>query len=104
WVIALAIIQLWLCAPPAAAWARGGPRPTRVLVLYQQQAETAPMLEFTQRLRFSIRDKIGGQVEFYQEALDLDRFDGLQQSSTLARYFEDKYRDLGVDVVVPVGS
>jgi len=103
-MIALVIIPLLLRAATTGALVRGGQRPTRVVVLYQQQAETAPMMEFTQRLRFALRDKLGGQVEFYQEALDLDRFTGFQQSSALAKYFDDKYRNFGVDVVVPVGS
>jgi len=79
-------------------------RPTRVLVLYQQQAETQPMLEFAQRLRLTIGKELGSPVEFYQEALDFDRFTGLEQSSPLADYLNDKYRRFGIDVIVPVGG
>jgi signal transduction histidine kinase len=79
-------------------------RPTRVLVVYQQQAETQPMLEFAQRLRVTIGKELGSPVEFYQEALDFDRFTGLEQSSPLANYLADKYRQFGIDVVVPVGG
>jgi signal transduction histidine kinase len=75
-----------------------------VLLLYQQQAEADPMLEFTQRLRLRVREELGSSVEFYQETLDLDRFAGPEQSLALARYFADKYRGFGVDVVVPVGT
>jgi len=79
-------------------------RPTRVLVIYQQQAETQPMLEFAQRLRMTISKELGSPVEFYQEALDFDRFTGLEQSSPLTNYLADKYRRFDVDVVVPVGG
>jgi signal transduction histidine kinase len=75
-----------------------------VLVLYQQLAETQPMREFTQRLRLTIQRELGAPVEFYQEALDFDRFSGREHSSPLAAYFADKYRGLRIDVVVPVGG
>jgi signal transduction histidine kinase len=73
-------------------------------VLYQQQAETQPMLEFAQRLRLTITKELGSPVEFYQETLDFDRFTGLEQSSPLGNYLNDKYRRFGIDVVVPVGG
>jgi len=73
-------------------------------VLYQQQAETQPMLEFAQRLRITISKELGSPVEFYQETLDFDRFTGLEQSSPLADYLNDKYRRFGIDVIVPVGG
>jgi len=61
------------------------------------------MLDFTERLRAAVREGLASPVEFYQESLDLDRFTGREQSSPLSRYFDDKYRDFGIDVVVPVG-
>jgi signal transduction histidine kinase len=73
-------------------------------VVYQQQAETQPMLEFAQRLRITISKELGSPVEFYQEALDFDRFTGLEQSSPLTNYLADKYRRFGIDIVVPVGG
>lgn len=90
-------------------WTRGmgaqrAPRPTRVLVVYQQQAETRPMLEFAEQLRATVGRELGSPVEFYQEALDFDRFTGLEQSSPLTNYLADKYRQFGIDVVVPVGG
>jgi len=92
-----------MSASPAAGTAQLPARPTRVLLLYQQQAETQPMLDFTERLRAAVREGLASPVEFYQESLDLDRFTGREQSSPLSRYFDDKYRDFGIDVVVPVG-
>jgi len=61
------------------------------------------MLDFTEPLRVAVREGLASPVEFYQESLDLDRFSGREQSSPLSRYFDDKYRDFGIDVVVPVG-
>jgi signal transduction histidine kinase len=79
-------------------------RPTRVLVVYQQQAETRPMVDFAEQLRTTISKELGSSVEFYQEALDFDRFTGLEQSSPLTNYLADKYRAFGIAVVVPVGG
>jgi signal transduction histidine kinase len=95
---------LFLCVLPPNATAQRAGHPTRVLVLYQQQAETQPMLEFTQQLRLTITKELGSPVEFYQEALDFDRFAGREQSSPLVDYFNDKYRRFGIDIVVPVGG
>ena len=98
-----AAVIISMSASPAAGTAQLPARPTRVLLLYQQQAETQPMLDFTERLRAAVREGLASPVEFYQESLDLDRFTGREQSSPLSRYFDDKYRDFGIDVVVPVG-
>ena len=75
----------------------------RVLLLYQQQAETKTMQEFEQGLRASLTHELAMPVEFYQESLDLDRFAGREHSPALVSYFADKYRGVRVDVVVPVG-
>ena len=104
WAFSLTTFLLALGASAPRAAAQRAARPTRVLVIYQQQAETQPMLEFAQRLRMTVTRELGGPVEFYQEALDFDRFTGLEQSSPLANYLADKYRQFGVDVVVPVGG
>jgi len=79
--------------------------PLRVLVLYQQQAETPPMREFAEQFSQTLRDEMGpSPVDLYQESLDIDRFVERERSSPLVHYFEDKYQGLGVDVVVPVGG
>ena len=62
------------------------------------------MVEFTQRLRQKIEGELRPSVEFYQEALDLDRFNGVDRLSPLVLYFDNKYRGFGIDVVVPVGN
>ena len=77
--------------------------PVRVLLLFQQQGESQPMRELTQRLEQTLRDDLATPVEFYEEALDLDRFSERGRSSSLVHYFADKYRGFGLDVVVPVG-
>ncbi|HEY4734298.1 MAG TPA: sensor histidine kinase [Gemmatimonadaceae bacterium] len=100
----LATFICLVCTSAPRANAQEATRPTRVLVLYQQQSETQPMLEFAQRLRTTISTGVKGPVEFYQEALDFDRFGGREQSSPLAGYFDDKYRRFGIDVIIPVGG
>jgi signal transduction histidine kinase len=101
-VLALASLAPGASAPVVAA--QQSVRRTRVLVLYQQQAETQPMREFTKALRLAISSKSSTQVDYYEEALDFDRVAGREHSPALTSYFDDKYRRLGVDVVVPVGS
>jgi signal transduction histidine kinase len=100
----LAFLALSLSASVSVAAAQRSQRPRRVRIIYQQRAETRPMLEFTNQLRLTISKELGAPVEFYQEALDFDRFTGRDSSSPLANYFEEKYRRFGIDVVVPVGG
>ncbi len=88
----------------SSAPAQDARRPTRILLLFQQQAETAPMVEFAQPLRREVLHGLKGPVEFYQESLDLDRFPDHEASPRLQNYFENKYRGVDVDVVVPVGG
>lgn len=97
-------VALWICVPASRAGAQSRGHPARVLVLYQQQAETQPMLDFTQRLRAELRGELAAPVELYQEALDFDRAAGREHSVPLTGYLVDKYRGLGIDVVVPVGG
>ena len=101
---ALVPLACALCAAAPRAVAQAPARPARVLLLYQQQAETQPMVEFSQPLRETIDSELKGSVEFYQEALDFDRFTGRERSFPLRKYFEEKYRRFGIDVVVPVGG
>ena len=102
--LVLAFIALSLSVSVPVASAQQSQRRKRVLVIYQQQAETLPMLEFTRQLRLTISKELGAPVDFYQEALDFDRFTGRESSSPLASYFDEKYRRFGIDVVVPVGG
>ena len=102
--LAIFSIALGLCGTPGRAGAQTPARPARVLLLYQQQAETQPMMEFSEPLRETLSTELDGSVEFYQEALDFDRFSGREMSSPLTKYFEDKYRRYAIDVVVPVGG
>ena len=87
-----------------SAMAQNARRPTRILLLFQQVAETSPMVEFTQALRLEVVRGYKGPVEFYQESLDLDRFSDTEASPRLESYLENKYRGLDIDVVVPVGG
>src|SRR5947208_6863181 len=86
------------------AHAQDTPIPIRILLVYQQVAETPPMVEFTQRLRARVARGLASPVEFYQESLDLERFTGPDRAPLLTSYFEDKYRGFGIDLVVPVGN
>src|SRR3954466_9800426 len=96
----IALLSASIAPSAAAQRARG---PTRVLLLFQQQAESQPMVEFSEQLRLTIRNEMSSPVEFYQESLDLDRFRG-PRALPLPAYFEHKYRGFGIDVVVPVGG
>jgi len=98
----LAASAYFLCAATNAI-AQSARPPTRVLLLYQQQAEAQPMRDFTQQLRATLQT-LDSPIEFYQESLDLERFEGRELSSSLVQYFAGKYRGFGIDVVVPVGA
>jgi signal transduction histidine kinase len=88
----------------AGTTSRTAQQPVHILVLYQQQLETRPMLEFGDELRQTVRTQIKGPLEFYQESLDFDRFAEREGSASLTGYFGDKYDQLDIDVIVAVGS
>ena len=56
-----AAFVLALCASASSVTAQRSRRPTRVLVLYQQLAETPPMVEFTKQLRLTISKELGSR-------------------------------------------
>ncbi len=101
---ALTSLLVLSCALAPQANAQRAGLPVRVLVLYQQQSETQTMVEFAEGLRATIGTELGSPVEFYQEALDLDRFTGREDSPSLSKYFDDKYKSSGIDVIVAVGG
>src|SRR5262249_16400407 len=102
--VALGMLALGLFGSAPNARAQRTARPTRILLVYQQQAEAPQMLDFTRRLRETISARLGAPVEFFQESLDLDRFRGAARPASLGEYFADKYQRFPVDVVVPVGT
>ena len=72
-------------AGPTSTLAQTSRHPTRILLLYQQQAEAPTMVEFTRSLRLTVSEALRDPVEFYQESLDFDRFEQLLgQLRTLA--------------------
>jgi signal transduction histidine kinase len=89
---------------PRVVAAQSHPGRARVLLLYQQRAESREMEQLTGPLSTTIDHELGGRVDYYVEALDLDRFAGREHYSQLVEYFNDKYRGYHIDVIVPVGS
>jgi signal transduction histidine kinase len=102
--VLFAVAAILATAGPTNILAQGSRRPTRILLLYQQQAEAPTMVEFTRRLRLTVSGALRTPVEFYQESLDFDRFDETERYSPLTSYLGDKYRGVPVDLVVPVGG
>jgi signal transduction histidine kinase len=98
------IVAAVILAAATSAVAQSARRPARVLLLYQQLAETPQMVEFTLRLRSALSRALTSPVEFYQESLDLDRFAGEERWAPLQSYLDTKYRDIGIDVIVPIGT
>lgn len=94
---------LSVCTGPFSATAQGTQQTTRVLLLYQQRPETGPMQDFTDELRRTVQ-QAASPVEFYVEALDMERFDGSESSPAFIEYLDEKYRRFGINVVVPVGN
>jgi len=91
-------------AGPTSTLAQTSRHPTRILLLYQQQAEAPTMVEFTRSLRLTVSEALRDPVEFYQESLDFDRFDEIERSSALTSYFGEKYGGFPIDLIVPVGG
>ena len=100
----LAVAAMLATAGPTSTLAQTSRHPTRILLLYQQQAEAPTMVEFTRSLRLTVSEALRDPVEFYQESLDFDRFDEIERSSALTSYFGEKYGGFPIDLIVPVGG
>jgi len=102
--VLLAVAAMLATAGPTSTLAQTSRHPTRILLLYQQQAEAPTMVEFTRSLRLTVSEALRDPVEFYQESLDFDRFDEIERSSALTSYFGEKYGGFPIDLIVPVGG
>ena len=99
----LLILALAACVlTPASATGQAQGKPIRVLLLYGVSPELPEVVNFTKQLRINMRSDADRQVEVYQEYLDFDRFPDF--GPRLVHYFEDKYRQESIDVIITVGS
>jgi len=78
--------------------------PLRVLVLYWDEKDHPANVEFERQFLPALRLAAGGDVEFYSEYLESNRFPGENQASVLRGYIQQKYANRPIDVVVPTAS
>jgi ABC-type uncharacterized transport system substrate-binding protein len=72
----------------------------RVLVLYWYNKEFLWNVEFDQGFKTRLGSAPTGNIEYYQEYLQSDRFPGEKQDQLLRDYLRKKYADHPIDVVV----
>ncbi len=78
-------------------------RATRVLILYGVAPEHPALAPFTNHFRNRLRASLKGPVEFYEEYLDLARFNFPGRMAQLARAHREKYSGHRFDVVIAAG-
>jgi signal transduction histidine kinase len=97
WIIA----GLIGCLPAAAA---EGVRPRSMVVLDDSNVRSPFYYEVFSRLRATVSVSAGSPVTIYAESLDLTRFTGQAYEEGLNKYFQVKYGDKPIGVIVAVGS
>ncbi len=95
------IVGLIACLPSAAA---EGARPRSMLVLDDANVRSPFYYEVFSRLRATVNVSGGSPVNIYAESLDLSRFTGQAYEDGLNKYFQVKYGDRPIGVIVAVGS
>src|SRR4051812_25361009 len=92
-LVALAgvVIPLLLAAVHSAAGQKAT-TPTRILVIYSHDMNAPGVLAFSRQFRDVIRAGWSQQAEFYNEALDFDRFGYGENWPQFAAYLAEKYR------------
>ena len=99
WIIA----GLIACLAPASVAAEDV-RPRSMLVLDDGNVRSPFYYEVFSRLRATVNVSAGPPVTIYAESLDLTRFTGQAYEEGLQNYFQVKYRDRPIGVIVAVGS
>jgi len=94
----LVFFAVWLS--PSGGWAQQSVKPKRVLVLYWDEKDHPANVEFERNFQAALRSAAPGDIEFYSEFLESNRFPGESQSEFLRDYIEQKYAGRTIDVVV----
>ena len=99
WLFVLAVL---IAAPVADA--QTASRPTRILIVQGHNPSAPGVVAFLEQLKGLVREGITAEVSFYEEFLDLYRFDDSVRSQQLARNFSEKYEKFRPDAIVALGS
>jgi signal transduction histidine kinase len=75
-----------------------------VLVIDQFELASPASAAILSSFRSTLRANTGPPISHYIENLDLGRFGGPQFRAAVQGYFQEKYRDRPIGVVVPIGS
>ena len=99
--VALLIV---LIGAPTAVSAQTDVEPKRVLVIFSHDRSAPGAVAFASQLKDAVVSRFPAKVEFYEDYLDMDRFDDASRALELARYFSDKFRGFRPDAIVAEGS
>lgn len=95
---------LLLCAtqwlPATDLYAQEASRPKRVVALYWYDKNYAGHVIWEQSFKPALRPAPEGNIEYYPEYLEANRFPGENQPRVLYNYLKQKYANLPIDVVV----
>jgi signal transduction histidine kinase len=87
-----------------ATAARTEPVAPSVLTLYQAGAGVQAYADISEAFRRTVNRDAKSLVAVYEENLDLSRFGGTAYQQTVARYLDDKYRNIAIGAVLAVGD
>jgi signal transduction histidine kinase len=76
----------------------------RVLVVHSSRRDAPYTVLVENALRTTIRDALGGRLDYYVEYVDTARFSGPEYAAVVRDFFREKYRGLRLDVVIAEGE
>ncbi len=100
--VAVALLGLFSTTVTLAADTQSGVR--RVVILNGSDAHLPAFLALDKALQTTVREGSGEPVRFFDETLDIYRFEASQLEDRLSALLKAKYEDLRVDVVVAYGT
>ena len=89
--LGMLLVSVLVSLAPGFAQALAAQQAKRVLIAYAHDPNAPGMVLFSGQLKAAVREEVPTRVEFYDEYLDLDRFDDADRAAQLARYFADNH-------------
>jgi hypothetical protein len=80
------------------------PLPRSVLVIDQFEPASAASEALLSAFRSTLKDNAAAPISIYIENLDLGRFKGPRFEDAVYAYFQEKYRDIPIGIIVAFGS
>jgi signal transduction histidine kinase len=101
----ITLLFVWVLVPaPLGSSLAAQPLPRSVLIINQSGPGRPWYVALDNSFRAAVISSPSGPISVYEEDLDLNVYNGVDYEESLRVFFQQKYRDKSIGVVVAVGS